>query len=186
MTCTRTNIIELVLGRLLTEGYIHSVHEVNQVDVGQEGDIVKVYLSKGWTESGLTPVPQLRWDPEWIWLLADRFSEDTELHRLTHATHSCFLMKEGRIVFEAEDLGRHNAIDKAVGYALRKGIPLSQCILYTTGRMPADMVRKVIRAGVPVMVSKEAPTAEGLRLAQKYGMTLIGNLKHGKMHVYIT
>jgi len=245
IVCTPTQLTELVLGRLLTEGYIRSLKDVRLIDVCREGSIAKVFLNPektkgsagtareeadtfdrghleneddirqnaygtkglsdmtgfmetvstcctdnrmlqelGWRSAGLNRVPELKWEPEWIWALDDRFGEDTELHRLTHATHACFLSIDGEISFEAEDIGRHNAIDKAVGWALRNDVPLERCIIYTTGRMPVDMVRKVIRAGIPVMVSKEAPTMEGFLLAKEYGLTLIGNLKHGKMRIY--
>lgn len=66
----------------------------------------------------------------------------------------------------AEDIGRHNALDKVLGWALEQGIPLGECIVYTSGRIPVDMVLKVIRAGVPVFASKAMPTAESVALAK--------------------
>jgi len=222
ITCTPTYLPELVLGRLLTEGYIHSTDEIKELEVIGDEHLAKVILedsgkmpstarpsendtaaSANGTEMPLSaqpvetvstcsvdertiqgllrreqeirPIPTPERAPKlsWLWKLEDRFGEDTELHKKTHATHSCFLMREGEIIFEAEDIGRHNAIDKAVGWAVRRGISTQKCILYTSGRMPVDMVRKVIRAGIPVMVSKEAPTSAGIQMAEKYGLTLI-------------
>lgn len=116
--------------------------------------------------------------------MLERFKNDTPLHQQTRATHSTFLMLDGQIVFQCEDIGRHNALDKAIGYAMRNGIDLRQCAVYTTGRMPTDMVTKVIRAGIPILVSKEAPTQEAVELAAKYQLTLIGCAKNDRMLLY--
>lgn len=72
------------------------------------------------------------------------------------------MLHEGRILCACEDIGRHNALDKAVGSVLLAGVPLSECMLYTSGRVPMDMVRKAIRAGVPALVSKTMPTVQSL------------------------
>ena len=75
-------------------------------------------------------------------------------------------------LYRCEDLGRHNALDKAVGCALTEGVPLAECVLFTSGRVPVDMVRKAIRAGVPALVSKSMPTVQSLELAEEYGLKL--------------
>ena len=62
--------------------------------------------------------------------------------------------------------------DKAVGCALTEGVPLAECVLFTSGRVPVDMVRKAIRAGVPALVSKSMPTVQSLELAEEYGLKL--------------
>ena len=69
--------------------------------------------------------------------------------------------KTGAFLRLAEDIGRHNALDKVLGWALMQGIPLEECIVYTSGRIPVDMVMKVIRAGVPVLASKAMPRHAG-------------------------
>ena len=61
---------------------------------------------------------------------------------------------------------------------LLRGIPLTECVLYTSGRVPVDMVRKAIRAGVPALVSKTMPTVQSLELAQEYGLLLVCGRKH--------
>lgn len=94
------------------------------------------------------------------------------LYRATHAVHSCLLLRAGKILYRCEDLGRHNALDKAVGCALTEGVPLAECVLFTSGRVPVDMVRKAIRAGVPALVSKSMPTVQSLELAEEYGETV--------------
>ena len=104
--------------------------------------------------------------------LADAMGQGLPLYRATHAVHSCLLLRAGRILYRCEDLGRHNALDKAVGCALTEGVPLAECVLFTSGRVPVDMVRKAIRAGVPALVSKSMPTVQSLELAEEYGLKL--------------
>ena len=212
LTCTPTQLNELVVGRLITEGYIDSIDDIDILYICENGRRARVFLKDG-TSAGkiekarvqtvstccadnqtllearracgtMLPLSPLEWEEDWIWNLLDRFSEDSPLHDLTHATHSAYLRHRGKQLYEAEDIGRHNAVDKVIGAAVMRGVDLTDCILFTTGRLPVDMVRKAIMARIPVMVSKEAPTYEGVALARQYGLTLIGNLKNGEMTVY--
>ena len=126
----------------------------------------------------LRTVPHLDLQPEWVDALAAAMSAGLPLYQATHAVHSCFVLHEGRILCACEDIGRHNALDKAVGSMLLAGVPLSECVLYTSGRVPMDMVRKAIRAGVPTLVSKTMPTVQSLELAAEYGLQLLCGRKH--------
>ena len=189
-------------GRLLTEGWITSAQEVEQAAVCAEGLKVNVYLNHRLTARSaaaqavsscctdnvtlsspvelppLRTVPQLELQPEWLDTLAAAMSAGLPLYRATRAVHSCFVLRQGTILFACEDIGRHNALDKAVGEMLLQGVPLAECVLYTSGRVPVDMVRKAIRAGVPALVSKSMPTIQSLELAQEYGLQLVCGRKH--------
>jgi len=111
--------------------------------------------------------------PEAVFLLTEKFREDGALHRNTGGTHSCYIrLGDGRIL-SFEDIGRHNALDKAVGAMLLEGASPADCMLYTTGRVAADMVMKLIGSGIPVLVSKAVPTEEAVRLAKQHHITLI-------------
>ena len=126
----------------------------------------------------LRGAPQLNLPPEWVDALAAAMSAGLPLYQATHAVHSCFVLHRGRILCACEDIGRHNALDKAVGSVMLAGVPLHECVLYTSGRVPVDMVRKAIRAGVPALVSKTMPTVQSLELAQEYGLQLLCGRKH--------
>ena len=110
----------------------------------------------------------IAWTAEQVRTLAQCMRRDTPLHLLTRGTHSCFLARNGELLFAGEDIGRHNALDKAIGWALMNGVDLRTCMAHISGRVPKDMVMKAVRAHVPVLVSKEAPTAEGLAAARRY------------------
>jgi FdhD protein len=122
-------------------------------------------------------IQAIRWKAEWIYALSKRFEEGMPLHSKTGATHSCFLMKEGEIVFTCEDIGRHNALDKAIGYALRHGIDLKTCIAFSSGRIPTDMAEKAIAAGIPILATKASVSDAAIALAEEYGLTLLGKCR---------
>lgn len=208
--CTPSFLEEMVLGRLYTEGLITGMDEVQSCYICEYGTRARVFVkgdirdridgrnlmvptcctdNKGVgirqpEKTSAENRPGYSWKKEWIFRIADCFAQDTKLHRNTTGTHSCFLAKEGEILFSSEDLGRHNALDKVVGYALKNGIDLAECMLYTSGRVPADMMRKAVRAGVPVMISKAVPTDRAIRMAKEEGITLIGAARPDRMKIY--
>ena len=145
-SCTPEYLTEAILGHLKTEGLIHSLEDVESVPL--PSGLPDQYTK---TPHPLTPID---WKPEWIISLADRLVKGMPLHEKTWGAHSCFLAQGEQLLFSCEDIGRHNAIDKAVGYALRNGLLLEKCILYTSGRMPFDMTMKIIMAGIPVVKGK--------------------------------
>ena len=122
-------------------------------------------------------IQAIRWKAEWIYALSKRFEEGMPIHSKTGATHSCFLMTEGEIVFTCEDIGRHNALDKAIGYALRHGIDLKTCIAFSSGRIPTDMAEKAIAAGIPILATKSSVSDAAIALAEEYGLTLLGKCR---------
>ena len=202
VVCTPELLPQLALGRLLTEGWITSAQEVEQLAVCAEGLKVRISLNHPLTARSaaaqevsscctdnitlgspvelqpLHTVPQMELQSEWLDTLAAAMSAGLPLYRATHAVHSCLVLRQGGILFACEDIGRHNALDKAVGEMLLQGVPLAECVLYTSGRVPVDMVRKAIRAGVPALVSKSMPTVQSLELAQEYGLQLVCGRKH--------
>ncbi|MCQ2510466.1 MAG: formate dehydrogenase accessory sulfurtransferase FdhD [Lachnospiraceae bacterium] len=191
--CAATNLEELVLGRLLTMGVIHSLEEVNSIRFRDQKTRVHVVLKTEQQlerekslnqEQQLHPSNSFTWKLEWIWALEDAFEEEMELHRATKSAHAAFLMKEGKILFRCEDIGRHNALDKAIGFALKNRINLKECILFTSGRVPTDMAEKAVMAGVPVFVSRKTPTADGIRIAKENGILLIGNVRNRSMQIF--
>lgn len=107
------------------------------------------------------------------------------VHSQVGGTHAAALFDvHGRAVTVAEDIGRHNAVDKAVGYCLLRGISLENKILVTSGRASSEMATKAIRVGIPIVATISAPTSLAVQLAQDRGLTLIGYLRGGRMNVY--
>jgi FdhD protein len=103
----------------------------------------------------------------------------------TGGSHSAVLFNaDGDAVFSAEDLGRHNSVDKVTGGGLIKGVDLSRCWLAVSGRLPSDMVLKAVSAGIPVIGSVSAVTSDGMDIGEASGITVIGFTREGRFNCY--
>lgn len=187
--CTPSDLENLITGRLFTDGLIEAASDIKSCEIRCEehcADMIlnDVLLKKSCACSQRQKTGPFLWDAEWIFRLADVFAKDTVLHQKTSCTHSCFLAQQDRILYMAEDISRHNAVDKVIGWALREHVMLEESILYTSGRIPADMMLKVVRAGIPVVVSNAAPTERGVSLAEEYQISLIGGVKKNRLKIY--
>ena len=130
------------------------------------------------------PVPKIKWDPDQIIKIARNISAGSSIYQKTHGTHGGFLIHNGEVAYECEDIGRHNAIDKAIGYLAMQRFDPDACMIYSTGRASADMVRKVVRAGIPFFLTKAAPTRAAIDMANRFGLTLICNLRPDQFELY--
>ena len=108
----------------------------------------------------------------------------SRLYQETGGVHNAALCKGGRVMFFSEDIGRHNALDKVIGLALLAGLPREDTLVVTSGRISSAVVAKMVRAKVPVLVSRSAPTSEAARLAEAFGITLIGFARGARFNVY--
>jgi FdhD protein len=117
--------------------------------------------------------------------LARRVRELQVVHDRTGGVHAaCVFGLQGEVIGIAEDIGRHNAVDKVLGHCLLRRIPLRDKILITSGRASYEMAVKAIRVGVPVVATMSSPTSLAVELAEDRGLTLIGYLRGGRMNVY--
>ena len=114
-----------------------------------------------------------------------QLAQSSELFRETGGVHTAGLWFEGSFNWICDDIGRHNAADKAIGHALRERWPLpDDAMLVCTGRLSGDIVLKSVRAGVPVLVSRSAPTGGAVQLAGDHGITLVGFARADRCNVY--
>jgi FdhD protein len=185
LVCTPAHLRELVLGRLLTDGRITSAEDVLSLEFSEAETKAEAKLRPG-AGRGAAPTPTNRsvWRDEDVFRLTAYLRERMPLHEETAGTHGAALMHRGEVLCCCEDIGRHNAVDKAVGTALARGVPLDECILCTTGRVAADIAQKAATAGIPVLVSRALPTAEAVQLAAACGMTLIGRAWEDQFEIY--
>lgn len=177
--CTPDDLEALVIGHCLSRGCIAQASDIQSLTIDRDRHEARVMRRQACAHTAAPATDRavpLYWQRDWIRALAQRAAADTPLHRTTGATHSSILAVQGEIVFQCEDISRHNTIDKAIGWMLAQGIAPSACALYTTGRMPADMVEKVARAGIPILAGKLVPTLEGIETAQAHGLVLLGRV----------
>jgi FdhD protein len=183
--CSSGRRARVFLGSDMTWRYEQAqILEVRSCDCGRNGVLGRNEVLAGIDEEALDALPYFEWEERWIYQLAEKFSEKAPLYAATRGMHSCLLMAKGDILYCCEDIGRHNALDKAVGQALIDGVDLKDCILFSSGRIPIDMIQKVIRSKVPVIASNSVPTDQAIALAQKYNVTLICSARQEQLNVF--
>jgi FdhD protein len=134
------------------------------------------------------PIPDdgLLVDPDLIYGLDARLRAEQAIFAQTGGLHAAGLFTaDGQPVVVREDIGRHNAVDKAIGHALERGlIPLKQHLLMVSGRTSFEIVQKALQARIPVLVAVSAPSSLARDLAQASNQTLIGFLRGRSLNVY--
>jgi FdhD protein len=132
------------------------------------------------------PNPDFRLDAELLTTLPDALRESQDVFQRTGGLHASALFDpNGKLLVLREDIGRHNAVDKVIGWALLEGrVPLSESVLLVSGRGGFEIVQKAIVAAVPVVASVSAPSSLAVQLARELHLTLIGFLRGRRFVIY--
>ena len=117
-------------------------------------------------------------------LTQELFETPGDLFQSTGCAHSCALVTDGVVQCYREDIGRHNALDKVIGFALKNGIPIANSIVFTSGRISQDYLQKVIKAGFKIVVSRAAVTASAVALARAENITMLGFIRRNGGNIY--
>jgi len=202
---------ELAVGHLLAEGIIDSSNEVEamvqdskvliklKTDRQLRLETSKVYRIIKTACGSETPgslslldrlrkprvASQLRVKPEAVLKIVSELNNRSRVFKATGGTHSAMLCtSEGEVLAYAEDVGRHNAIDKVIGQHALEHRTFSDCILISSGRQPNDMVLKAARVSIPMVVSQAAPLESGIKAAEETGVTLICFMRGKRMNIF--
>jgi FdhD protein len=129
---------------------------------------------------------QVRVPPAVLAALPDRLREAQRVFASTGGLHAAGIFTPaGNLLVLREDVGRHNAVDKVIGWALREGrLPLTGCVLLVSGRASFELTQKALMAGLPMLAAVSAPSSLAAELAGESGMTLVGFLRGSSMNVY--
>ncbi len=196
-----TYLKEFVIGYLLGEGLITSADDI--IDINIEGRTVNVSTDladfdlrrelvmssdcfggmRGKVELTKKVESDLKVTKEEIFKASKKLKEDSKIWSETGGTHIAALIKNGDII-TIEDVSRHVAIDKVIGVAALKKIDFSNSFIFSSGRMPGDMIIKVARVGIPLIASKSAPTSSGYMVGQEANVTIIGFVRGGRFNIY--
>jgi len=135
----------------------------------------------------LRPLEQaFRIDPDLLCRMPEELRAQQAVFDRTGGLHAAALFGEtGVLVLVREDIGRHNAVDKVVGWALNEDrLPLDRHVLMVSGRGGFEIVQKALAAGIPILASVSAPSSLAVKLARELGLTLIGFLRGQRFVVY--
>ncbi len=122
--------------------------------------------------------------PESVLASMDQMLEVQELYRETRGVH-CSALSDGAVIrLRAEDIGRHNTLDKLAGHMLLDGVRVHPAIVVTTGRVSAEMLQKSARLGAVMVVSRTSPTTQSIAWAEELGITLVGYARRTQFTVY--
>ena len=209
--CTPSELDALALGFLVSEGVVTEPSDLTSIEVDEDTFSIRVQLScleKGWEKNfqkktitsgcgyGVTftdgsklhslPVDKEPFviSTEKIRVLLKKFMDKSILFKETGGVHSAALVADNEIILFSEDIGRHNAVDKIIGKAFLQGLPLSDKILLSSGRISGEIMTKIIRSKIPVLITRAAPTCMSLNYAESHGVTLIGFARGNRMNVY--
>jgi FdhD protein len=205
--CTPVHVAAMAVGFLFNEGVIDSMNEVEDVRVCEHGDNVDVWLNRGveqpqsWRRTsgctgGVTAVDTLarvdvsfngeqpKVSPEAITHIVEMLIQSQELYRETGGVHTSALSDGEKIVFIADDIGRHNTLDKIAGLCLINNVWPETRILISTGRISSEMLQKAARIQAPILISRTSPSSLSIEMAERYGITLIGYARRDRFNVY--
>lgn len=127
---------------------------------------------------------EIRVRPSQILALADELQQRSTLYCETRGCHNSSLCSPEEMLLFREDIGRHNAIDMICGNCFLTNVSVDDKMIVSTGRVASEILLKVVRIGVPVLVSTAVATRFSVELARKTGITLVGNVKHDSFWVY--
>jgi len=119
-----------------------------------------------------------------VFTLVSDFQHRSQVYRATGGVHSAALCDTKSILVFSEDIGRHNAIDKIFGECILKDIPTDDRMIITSGRISSEILLKVAKRNIPIIISKSAPTDLGVKLASNLGVTLLGFVRGKKINAY--
>lgn len=206
LLCSPHQLNYLILGHLYFEGLIRESTEVASMIVCPDEPLAHVKLVSdnvvlpqprvvlSGCGSGLAPASQappsqsldspLRVKSTSLVSLMSELHDRAEMYKTHGGVHSSALADPGALLLVAEDIGRHNTVDKIQGECLYKDISPKDRLLLTTGRLSSEMVDKAARMAVPLLVSRNSPTARAVAMADALNITLVGYVRGAQLSVY--
>lgn len=211
MMATPVDQKALAIGYLISENIISSYADINSIELVEDGLLIKIsakvnekslqrFGEEAIIISGCGRSVTANIDPDAMAARIVRsevkfsrveisrqmgqFYTQCELYEMTGCVHTAKLYASEAKFYIGEDIAQHNTIDKAVGKALIDGADLSKTFLMVSGRLSSEMVAKAVMHGVPILVSRTAPTSLGVVIARKFGLTLCGFARGENMNVY--
>ncbi|MDO4518249.1 MAG: formate dehydrogenase accessory sulfurtransferase FdhD [Bacillota bacterium] len=187
MVCTELHMEELAVGMLFGKGLINRDDEILSIEADRTCVHVHAKASKPADIAQSLPGSSSEFMLDYDRILSKymTFSESFELFNKTGGAHCAELLdSDMNTIFKTEDMGRHNAIDKIIGYAILNDIYLGDKLLMVSSRIPIELVRKCYRGGIVNMAAISAATAEGAAFAKEHNMNVMGMFRGKRFNIY--
>ncbi len=201
--CTPVMVRELVAGIIHAEGIISGEWCADRMAIEYDDEIKVDVPSSGTLNEGEKTITSgcaggvsfgraaagrvtdsVTFPAEAIKTMFREFQQKSDAYKLTGGVHSAALTDGQKILVFAEDIGRHNAVDKVIGYCLLEGLPFKGMIMLASGRLSSEIVSKCARCAIPVLVSRAAPTSLAINIGESSGITVIGFVRGDRMNIY--
>jgi len=211
LLCTPSELEELAIGFLLSEGLLRERSAIRKLEFTESDAAVRIELTDlpaDWEKlfekrtissgcgKGIT-FTSYRMDTDSriavtgqivslkdIRNLLNEFRNISKLYLATGGVHSAALSDGKDLLFFSEDIGRHNAVDKLIGKAFLQSVPVENKVLLTSGRVTSEIVTKAGRNRFPVLISRAAPSCMAISYAEDMGITLVGFARGDRMNIY--
>ncbi|HLR08522.1 MAG TPA: formate dehydrogenase accessory sulfurtransferase FdhD [Bacillota bacterium] len=211
IVCSPTYLLELAVGFLASEGIIHFFANIKHMHIDETQGFAYIELHKSLSpeernhskrfigsccgksrqfyfkndvKTAKTITNDLRIANEQCLFLMEQLQNRSKHFQKTGGVHNAALCTTEHILVIRTDIGRHNALDKLYGHVLKKRIHLKDKLVVFSGRISSEILLKISKIGVSILISKSAPTDLALRLANDLGITVIGFARGDKMNVY--
>lgn len=183
--CSPSELKELIVGHLYTQGYIHGIEDIQSLKLDEEaGRAVAQIVPKEESAAAEAIADSCSFDPNALLLNQQKFYDNSVLQKATAGTHCCALCDDSGTYFSCIDISRHNCMDKLAGKALLSGVSLEDKYILTSGRIPMDMIQKVAAIRVPMIVSRSTPTIAAVETARAGNITLLGFSRENRFNIY--
>lgn len=210
LLCSPTDLKYLTVGFLFSEGLLKSKDKIKKIMIDERRGVVRVETEESGeligdalfkrlitsgcgrgasfynatNATGQKIESQVEISTRDVFTLAGKFQHRSHVYRATGGVHSAALCDKENILVFNEDIGRHNAIDKIFGECIMKDIPTDERVVITSGRISSEIVLKVAKRKIPILISKSAPTDLGVKLANDLGITLLGFVRGKRINAY--
>ncbi len=211
MVCSPANFKELAAGFLLSEGLVDQPSDLVEVRLQEEDGSLRIktaagldratevrrhHITTGAGKSGtdfrflaaaghIPPSEStVRFTARHLLEMIDLLQQRSATFVLTGGVHGAALADQDGMLCMFEDIGRHNAVDKVLGYAFLNNVPVQDKILLLSGRIASEILLKAARAGVPLVLSRSAPTGLTINLAVELNLTVVGFARGQRLSIY--
>lgn len=211
IVCTPSNIEELIIGFLASEGMIRILADISSLDIDYSRGFayvelkIKQSISKDFyskriigsccgksrqfyfhndAKTAKTIMSRQKITIQQSFALMKKMQASSNDFQMTGGVHNAALCTSDDLLFSYSDIGRHNALDKIYGHCLKNKISLQDKVIVFSGRISSEVVLKIAKIGVGILISKSAPTTLGLELAHDLGITVIGFVRNQQLNIY--